>query len=525
VDGTGSGLAGGKGASERGGAGGDGFAGGGGGGAGRFGGGGGGGAGAPGGGGGGSSFVDAAVTSSAVGLSSGGPASVTIVYSETAKPAVGLNAPASNPATLAGPAGTDTGDEPTVIVDLFHGAAATGTPVLSVTADVTAGHYSAPVPPLADGTWTARARQSDAAGNTGTSASGTFAVDRTAPAVTLTAPGAFTHSARPHFAGAAGTAAGDQPTVHVFVYTGPTATGPAIPVAVNAVGGVFAVDSSVDLADGTYTAVARQDDDLGNHGESAPLTFVVDTAAPAPTVDAPPAYNPTALHGAGEAGDVTLTISRGATVVERITTATSGGRYSADLTPLADGAYSVLAQQTDDAGNRGASAAQTFVVDATPPEIEVTGLRAAYAPGEAVSAQFNCTDATAGVAACDAPAALDASAGDHDIPVTATDKAGNTRTVHARYTVAAPAPAATPAPVVVPSRAPAALKITAAKARRTLRGTGPGAVRATALRHSATGRLVHGAWKVTLRIRTRAKRLTVTVTSSASRVKRTVSVR
>jgi hypothetical protein len=36
---------------------------------------------------------------------------------------------------------------------------------------------------------------------------------------------------------------------------------------------------------------------------------------------------------------------------------------------------------------------------------------------------------------------------------------------------------------------------------------------------------VHGAWKVTLRIRTRAKRLTVTVTSSASRVKRTVSVR
>jgi hypothetical protein len=219
-------------------------------------------------------------------------------------------------------------------------------------------------------------------------------------------------------------------------------------------------------------------------------------------------------------------------VVERITTATSGGRYSADLTPLADGAYSVLAQQTDDAGNRGASAAQTFVVDATPPEIEVTGLRAAYAPGEAVSAQFNCTDATAGVAACDAPAALDASAGDHDIPVTATDKAGNTRTVHARYTVAAPAPAATPAPVVVPSRAPAALKITAAKARRkgktvtlTLRGTGPGAVRATALRHSATGRLVHGAWKVTLRIRTRAKRLTVTVTSSASRVKRTVSVR
>ena len=108
--------------------------------------------------------------------------------------------------------------------------------------------------------------------------------------------------------------------------------------------------------------------------------------------------------------------------------------------------------------------------------------------------------------------------------------AGNTRTVHVRYAINAPAPVATP--VVAPAKAPAALKILSAKARRvgktvtlTLRGTGPGAVRATALRHSATGKLVDGAWKVTLRIKTRAEKLTVTVTSGVSRVKRTVPVR
>src|SRR5207249_11460784 len=48
--------------------------------------------------------------------------------------------------------------------------------------------YSVDSTALAEGTYTARASQSDAAGNTGTSTDNTFVVDTTAPVVSLVTP-------------------------------------------------------------------------------------------------------------------------------------------------------------------------------------------------------------------------------------------------------------------------------------------------------------------------------------------------
>ena len=79
------------------------------------------------------------------------------------------------------------------------------------------------------------------------------------------------------------------------------------------------------------------------------------------------------------------------------------------------------------------------------------------------------------------------------------------------------------------------MKITAATAKRkgrtvtlTLRGTatGTGTVKVTALKHSAKGKIAGGAWKATLKLKTAAKKLTLTVSLPGARsVKKTVSVR
>jgi hypothetical protein len=79
---------------------------------------------------------------------------------------------------LAGAAGTAAGDSDSVTVDVYAGMGTGGTPVRSLTVTRAGASWAADVEPaLGDGTYTARARQSDALGNTGTSAPRTFSVD------------------------------------------------------------------------------------------------------------------------------------------------------------------------------------------------------------------------------------------------------------------------------------------------------------------------------------------------------------
>jgi hypothetical protein len=113
---------------------------------------------------------------------------------DTTPPQVTLAAPANGAATggsptFSGTAGTASGDLPTVTVRLFAGSAVSGTPVQTLTTTAEDGEWSVDVASsLAEGTYTAQASQSDAAGNVG----------KSAPPHTFTAMPEVTITSAPH---------------------------------------------------------------------------------------------------------------------------------------------------------------------------------------------------------------------------------------------------------------------------------------------------------------------------------------
>ena len=301
-----------------------------------------------------------------------------------AHPAAGTSLNTATP-TLDGAAGTAAGDAASVTVKVYAGSSATGTAVRTITAPVSGGGWSATPAALTDGDYTVQATQTDAAGNSGTSAARTFKVDTAAPAVTLAHPGAgATNDATPAFDGAAGTAAGDSANVTVKVYAGSAASGTPVQVlSATASSGGWSVTPSAALADGAYTAVAEQADAAGNTGSSASRTFTVDTAAPAVTLahpaagmtkNASPAFDGAAGTATGDSTTITVKLysgsSTGGTPLRTMTATPSGGSWSATPSPaLPDGTYTARAEQTDAAGNTGTSTARTFTVDTSAPAV------------------------------------------------------------------------------------------------------------------------------------------------------------
>jgi hypothetical protein len=311
---------------------------------------------------------------------------------DTTAPSVTLASPADGSSTdstptFSGVAGTAPGDSRTVTVNVYAGASATGTPVQTRTTTAAAnGSFSVPASPsLAPGTYTARAAQTDSGGNTGLSAPTTFhVVDLTPPVVTLTSPanGSSTSDATPTFAGVAGTATGDSSSVLVEVYAGTSATGTPVAQLIATVGsgGAYSVEAAPPLAEGTYTARARQTDASGNTGLSAPTTFTVDTTPPALTLTDPangsslttstPTFQGVAGTGAGDSSSVTVKVypgpSASGTPIQTLTaTAGAGGAYAVTAAALANGTYTARAEQRDTAGNTGLSNANTFTVTVT----------------------------------------------------------------------------------------------------------------------------------------------------------------
>jgi hypothetical protein len=313
---------------------------------------------------------------------------------DTVAPTVTLTSPANGSTvttgtpTFSGAAGAAGTDSSTVTVKVYAGTSATGTPVQTRQATRSGSSWSvAASPALADGTYTARAEQTDTAGNTGLSGTTTFTVDTSAPAVTLTSPanGTITSDATPTFAGAAGTGAGDSTTVTVKVYSGTSATGSPVQTRdATRSGGSWTIDASPALADGTYTAVAEQQNTLGNAGTSSPTTFRVDTEAPSVTLTAPPqdallaggtpSFSGAAGTATGDSSTVTVKVYSGSsatgTPVQTRQATASGGAWSVAASPaLADGTYTARAEQSDGAGNTGLSGTRTFSVDTAAPGV------------------------------------------------------------------------------------------------------------------------------------------------------------
>ena len=108
---------------------------------------------------------------------------------DTVRPAVTLRRPLSGSTThntkpaFSGTAGTRPGDFSTIRVKLFRGSRASGSPLRTLVARVSGGSWSvAPTKSLAGGIYTAQAKQSDSAGNTGVSRPHAFTIGTTMPA-------------------------------------------------------------------------------------------------------------------------------------------------------------------------------------------------------------------------------------------------------------------------------------------------------------------------------------------------------
>ncbi len=131
---------------------------------------------------------------------------------------------------------------------------------------------------LGEGSHTFQVKGTDTVGNAGSPASYTWAIDTTAPTISLTSPAnSDTRAELPTFRGTAGTAGGDSSTVTVEVFSGASPTGsPVQTLATTAgTGGAYSVLASSPLGAGTYTARARQADAAGNTGFSSANTFTV----------------------------------------------------------------------------------------------------------------------------------------------------------------------------------------------------------------------------------------------------------
>jgi large repetitive protein len=324
----------------------------------------------------------------------GTSAAVTFTVDAT-PPAVTLTSPTegalveSSEPTLSGGAGAGAWDDQTVTVAIHEGGSLTGEVVALESVPVTDGTWSYPVPELSNGIYTAQASQSDEAGHTGTSTAITFTVDATAPEVTLTSPAdnAYVRTSDPTLSGGAGAAAWDSRSVAVAIHDGTTlAGGIAASGTVSESSGKWAYSPS-HLSDGTYTAEASQKDEAGHTGESTPVTFTVDTTPPALTLLTPtndevlhtsrPTFSGAAGDAPGDQATVTLKIYKGSAVsgtpTQTLELTPDGGAWSTGESgpALANGTYTALAEQSDEAGNRTERTA-TFTVATKAPDVTLS---------------------------------------------------------------------------------------------------------------------------------------------------------
>ncbi len=306
---------------------------------------------------------------------------------DTTRPAVTMSSvtsPTNNATpTLTGAAGVAAGDDAAVTVTIYKGASVGGTVAASGGATIGSGTWSYKAAHLADGTYTAQAEQSDTAGNLGKSSAVTFTVDTTAPAVSTNSVSSPTNNAEPTLAGGAGVATGDDPAVTVTIYKGASVGGTVAVSGGATVSGSSWSYKAAHLADGTYTAQAEQSDSAGNVGKSAATTFILDTAAPAvtintvssPTNDVTPTLSGNAGVATGDHASVTVTIYKGSTASGEVASTgsatVSAGTWSYKSAHLADGKYTAQATQSDEAGNVGKSGEAKFTVDTTPPAVSI----------------------------------------------------------------------------------------------------------------------------------------------------------
>ena len=223
---------------------------------------------------------------------------------------------------------------------------------------------------LAHGTNSIVAKDTDAAGNTGSSTPVVFTLDTVAPTVAISTAGATTNQTSQTISGTV--TAGDAAIGStVTLYDNGTQIGTAT------VGSGGAWSTSVTLAHGTNSIVAKDTDAAGNTGGSTPVVFTLDTVAPTVAISTAGATtNQTSqtISGTVTAGDAaigsTVTLFENGTQIGTATVG-SGGAWSTSVN-LAHGTNSIVAKDTDAAGNTGSSTPVVFTLDTAAPTVSIS---------------------------------------------------------------------------------------------------------------------------------------------------------
>ena len=243
------------------------------------------------------------------------------------------------------------------------------------------GAYSVDAMPLAPGTYTARAEQSDAAGNVGYSAATTFVIsgagrDRAGHLADCAA--ASSTDTTPTFAGTGGTLAGDSTSRDCarLLRADRGRRAGAVAHARARGTGAYSVDPrpAARYLHRARRAERRRRQRRLQPGGTFTITGAADTTAPAVTIGHPVAvYNDTAVSAASPAArpatssPITVRVYPGSSIsgspMMSITTPRmSGNWYIVQSPSLAAGTYTARAEQSDSAGNTGYSAPRTFTI-------------------------------------------------------------------------------------------------------------------------------------------------------------------
>lgn len=348
-------------------------------------------------------------------------------------------APAA-PTISAGPTGSSQADQPSYAFTGEGGAALTcrmerpGTVVADWGPCVSPRSYDLRLHP--DAAYTFSVRATDAAGNTGDTATRTYTLDRTDPAApVLAGPTGDSNDDTPvwSFTGEIGTTAEcalDRGSTTIVTYA-PCST----PVGYN-------LTSDVDA---TYTVRVRITDAAGNVSGEGTRSYTLDRVKPsAPLLTSRPGNDTNAAtltwsYTTSGAMGTACRIERGATVVSDWTTCTSPRSYGG----LPEGAYTFRVRASDAAGNVGDETADSTSVDRTAPALpSVTGGPPAASSDASPAFTFTAESGAATAcriergstpvvdwSPCSSPRSYDISGeidGGYTFRVRATDAAGNT---------------------------------------------------------------------------------------------------
>ena len=253
------------------------------------------------------------------------------------------------------------------------------------------GVWSASVTLVGEGAHLLTARDTDAAGNVGTSNAVGFTLDTVAPTVAITSSGGLTKRTAPVVSGT-----GEAGTT-VQLYDGAVATGASVVVGTT---GHWTATAAL-ATQGAHSITARATDAAGNVGTSVALGFTLDTVAPTVTLNPSGKLTNQAQQSFSGTGErlTSIELLDGGTVIGTATVNLQG-RWSAAFVRLlpGDGTHVITARDTDDAGNMGISTATTFMLDAMGPVLGITSVgRATNQASQLVAGTIGLADAGATV--------------------------------------------------------------------------------------------------------------------------------